>query len=304
MFKRLHQKPALQRKERLYEFLCVVPALLLILLLHYYPIVKLVQISFTDWNLIRKGWHYVGLKNWKWFLTQGSSHHFLDSFVVTIKYTIGHMALSIGLGLVAAFLFGRMSKAYHAMRTVVFMPHYVGMSTAALLFLVILNPDFGVANYLLECLGLQRINMLGTGQLALLWMILIASWRTIGYDMLIYLSALQSVSPSYREAARIDGASGWQVFRFITLPLLGPTTMFLVVTQFISSMKVYALIDVLTQGGPFMQTEVLVYKIYELAFRDFRIDHASILAILFFLFLLLVTKLTMKYGDRRVNYDA
>ena len=138
----------------------------------------------------------------------------------------------------------------------------------------------------------------------MLVMILIASWRSIGYDMLIYLSGMQGISRQYYEAAMLDGANSRQILFKITLPLLAPTTLFLAVTQFISSMKVYAVADVLTAGGPYRATEVLVYLIYSMAFVDYRVDRASVVAICFFLFLLLVTILTMDVSDRKVNYDA
>lgn len=293
-----------KRKETLWEFLCVVPALCLILLLYYYPIVKLLWTSLTDWNLIRRDYKFVGLKNWKWFFTTLKTNHILSSFWITIKYTAMHMVVILTVGMLFALLFSRMNRLFSALRVAIFMPHYIGMSTVALMFLVILNERFGIINTTLTNLGLKAVPWLSNGTLALLMMVAIASWRSIGYDMMIFLSAMKGISPSYNEAAEIDGASKWQQFFKITLPLMGPTVLFLLVTQFISSMKVYAVADVLTGGGPYRATEVLVYLIYDLAFLDFRVDRASVVSILFFLFLLVMTRLTMKYSDKKVNYDA
>lgn len=286
------------------DFLCVVPALLLILLLSYYPIIKLFMISLTDWNLIKTKYNYVGLKNWKWLVETFSRNHILESFIVTLKYTVCLMVIILVVGLLLALLMNRITRPFAFMRSVIFMPHYIGMSTAALIFLVILNERFGFANYALEAMFGLRLPWLSNSNLALMMMILLASWRAIGYNMLIYLSGMQGISPQYYEAAMLDGATSVSIFFRITLPLLAPTTVFLAVTQFISSMKVYALVDVLTGGGPYSATEVIVYKIYTLAFQDYRVDRAAVVAICFFLFLLLITKLTMKVTDQKVNYDA
>lgn len=292
------------RKESTLEFLCTVPALILIVVLTYYPIADLVRISFTDWNLIKPTYSYVGLKNWQWLVTTIKQNHVLDSFVITLKYTIGHMLIILVFGLLLALLFNRMSKGFAFMRSVVFMPHYIAMSTAALIFSVILNERFGIANAVAEALTGIRVPWLSSGSVALWVMIMIASWRAVGYDMIIFLSGMQGISKDYYEAAMLDGANKPKILFKITLPLLAPTTLFLAVTQFIASMKVYALADVLTAGGPYRETEVIVFMIYELAFRDFRIDRAAVVSICFFVFLLIVTKLTMGVSDRKVNYDA
>lgn len=291
-------------RQNFYEFLCVVPAIALILVISYYPIVELFRISFTDWNLIRPTYSYVGFTNWEWFVKTIKMNHVLNSFAATLKYTIGHMAIILVVGMLLALLLNRMTKGFAVMRSIIFLPHYVAMSTAALIFLVMLNEHYGVFNYMLEAATGKRVAWLANGSLAMFVMIIIASWRSIGYDMLIYLSGMQGISAQYYEAAKLDGANGRQIFFKITLPLLAPTTLFLAVTQFISSMKVYAVADVLTAGGPYRATEVLVYLIYTMAFVDYRVDRAAVVAILFFFFLLIVTVLTMDVSDRKVNYDA
>lgn len=292
------------RMESFQEFLCCVPAMALILLVAYYPIVGLIRISFTDWNLIRPTYTYVGLTNWKWLFETWQYNHVLNSFFATLKFTVGHMVIILVAGLLMALLFNRMSRGFSFMRSVVFLPHYVAMTSAALIFMVILNKQYGVANVILEAVAGIRVDWLQTGSLAMLSMIVIASWRSVGYDMLIYLGGMQGISRDYYEAAMLDGASGVTLFFNITLPLLAPTTLFLVVTQFISSMKVYAVADVLTAGGPYRATEVMVYLIYTMAFVDFRVDRAAVVSICFFLFLLVVTALTMNVSERKVNYDA
>ena len=273
------------------DFLFVLPALILLGVFTYYPIVKLVQISFTDWNLLNDTWKYVGLKNWQWLFAGSGAKYLWNSLKVTFLYSMGEILVTMVGGMLLALLFNRMTRSFGLMRAFVFVPKYVAMSSAAVVFLWILNTDSGVLNYLLQCIGLPSVLML-TG------------WRVIGYGMMIYLSAMMGISQEYYEAASLDGANGVQKFFRITLPLLSPTTLFLLVTTFLSSMKVFQSVDILTSGGPARSTEVFVYLIYRYAMVDFRMDRAATAAVMFFLILLVITVLTMKVSDRSVTYDS
>lgn len=301
------QKPKKRRKyrkENFFEFLCTVPALVLILLLNHYPLVELVRYSFTDWNMLKKTYSYVGLKNWKWLIETIETNHVLESFKVTIVYTIVHLAVIIGIGFLFALLFNRDGKLFNLMRSVIFMPHYIGMSSVAVVFIWLCNENYGVFNYLLGLVGIDPVRWLSSPGMALWTIVIVASWRGVGYDMLIFLSAMRGISKDYYEAAKLDGAGPLSIVRRITLPLLAPTTAFLLVTQFISSMKVYNVVDIMTSGGPARSTQVLVYMIYQMTFEDYRIDRASVISVVFFVFLMIVTALTMRWQNRKVNYDA
>ena len=179
------------------------------------------------------------------------------------------------------------------------------MSTCGIIFLWMFNTDYGVINRMLEWVGVQNhINWLGDGKLALTSILILTGWHGVGYSMMIYLSALLGISRDYYEASSLDGATPLQQFRYITLPLLSPTSLFLFITTFIASMKVYQSVDVMTGGGPRQQTEVMVYYIYRLAFDDNRIDRASVVALLFFVVLLIVTASTMRITNKNVHYEA
>ena len=288
------------------DFFMALPAVLLLVLTTYYPIAKLINISFTDWRLTSRTYEYVGLKNWIWlFTSKTSTKYLLNSIKVTLIYTFFNIAIDLGLGLVLAHLFNRLTKPYGAMRALVFMPRYIAMSTCGIIFLWMFNTDYGVVNRMLEWVGVQNhINWLGDGKLALTSILILTGWHGVGYCMMIYLSALLGISRDYYEASSLDGATPLQQFRYITLPLLSPTSLFLFITTFISSMKVYQSVDVMTGGGPRQQTEVMVYYIYRLAFDDNRIDRASVVALLFFVVLLIVTASTMRITNKNVHYEA
>lgn len=291
-------------RSKIIDFLFTLPAMILLMIFTYYPIVKVVQLSFTDWNLLSDTWQYVGLKNWKWLFQGTGAKYLWNSLVVTFKYSIGEIAITLVGGILFALLFNRMTRGFGIMRAIVFVPHYVAMSSAAVIFIWILNTDYGVLNYLLETIGLQPVDWLGQTTTALPSVLLLTGWRAIGYGMMIYLSAMQGISQEYYEAASLDGASGAQKFFRITLPLLSPTTLFLLITTFLSSMKVYQSVDVLTGGGPSRSTEVFVYLIYRYAMVDFRMDRASTAAVVFFVILLAITILTMRGSNKSVNYDS
>ncbi len=286
------------------DFVCVVPVLVFLAIFTYYPIAELLRISFTDWNLLKDTWQYVGFKNWEWLFNGSGTKYLWNSLRVTVLYSIGELTITIVGGLAFALIFNRMNKGFAAMRAIVFMPKYVAMSSAAVVFLWILNTDTGILNYLLSLVGISAVDWLGNRSTALISVLMLTGWRCIGYGMMVYLSAMMGISRDYYEAASLDGASACQKFVNITLPMLSPTTLFLFVTTFISSMKVFQSVDILTQGGPYRSTEVFVYNIYRYAMVDFRMDRAATVAIFFFILLLLVTVATMKISNGRITYDS
>lgn len=290
--------------DHLKDFGCTVPALVLILVFTYWPIVRLIQISFTNWNLLNDSYKYVGFKNWKWLFTGSGTKYLLNSLKATIIYSCGEILITLFGGLVLALIFNTEHHGYSVMRAVVFMPKYVAMSSAAVVFLWMLNTQYGVFNYFLTRMGFRPVDWLQDSHTAMISVLMLTGWRAIGYGMIIYLAAMRAISKDYYEAAELDGATYWQSLRLITLPLLTPTTLFLFVTTFLSSMKVFQSIDILTGGGPYRSTEVFVYKIYQYAMVDFRMDRAATMALAFFLLLLLCTAATMRISRGRVNYES
>ena len=287
------------------DFACAVPALLFFLVFTYYPLVELFRYSLTDWNLMKETYNYVGFKNYQWLFTSAVGwKKFSGTLTTTLLYTVGDVATSCILGMVLALLYNRMSNSFKVMRTLVILPKYVTVSASALVFLLMYNESYGLFNQALAAAGASPVRWLTSKDWALPSVIIFSLWRSVGYAMMIYLSAMKGLSPDYYEAASLDGANGVQKFRYITVPLIAPTTLFLAVTSFLAAMKVYQTVDIMTSGGPYESTNVIVYWIYTLAFQNFRVDRASAVGFIFFLILLLCTVLTMNISDRKVNYDA
>ena len=293
-----------KRAENFKDFLCVAPALVILGIFVYFPVVNLFRISFTNWNLINDNYKYIGWKNYRWLFQGSGLLQWLDSLRITFAYTIGEILLTLIGGMLLAALFNKASRGFAFMRSVIFMPKYIAISTSAIVFTWILNKDYGILNYIVQLLGMSKVDWLNSQSTALESILLLTGWRVMGYGMIIYLSAMRGISTDYYEAAALDGANAFQKFRYITVPLLSPTTLFLFVTTFISSMKVFQSIDVMTGGGPYESTNVMVYWIYRLGFVDFRVDRASAVSVVFFFILLALTALTMKFSNKSVHYDS
>ena len=291
-------------KKHFLDFLCVLPVVIYFLVMTYYPIADLLHTSFTDWNLLRKDYEYVGLKNWEWLFGGNGWSQFLKTLGVTAVYTLGEVIATLAGGMALAHLFSRSNKLFNAMRSLLVLPKYISVSTIGVVFVWLMNDQYGLFNRLLTSAGFEPVRWLTSPDNAIWSVILVAVWRNVGYAMIIYLSAMKGIAKDYYEAAALDGAGAFKRWRYITLPLLAPTTLFLFVTTFLSAMNVFQTVDVMTEGGPYSSTEVIVYWIYDLAFKDYRVDRAACVSLVFFAVLMLFTVLTMKWSKYKVNYDA
>jgi len=304
----------IQRWERMKDLFFVEPVILFFLLFVYYPLIDLIRISFTDMGILTTGMQeFIGWDNYNWFIKQSGSRYFWESLQVTGIYTFWEIMITLVGGILLALLFNRMTRSFNAFRAIVFMPKYIAVSTSAVVFMWILYAPMaggsgaqndGILNFALSRFGIQGPRWLIDEATALSGILILTCWRVVGYAMMIYLSAMQGIPRDYYEAAAIDGADGVQQFRFITVPLLAPTTLFLFVTTFIASMKVFQSVDVMTGGGPGTSTNVMVQWIYNLTFKDFRTARGAAVSLVFFLILLVCTAATMKYSNKSVNYDS
>ena len=177
------------RPEKFYwsDFFMALPAVLILILITYYPVAELIRISFTDWRLTSREYDYVGWKNWIWLFTAKTSLRYLtNSLRVTFIYTIGNILIDLGIGLLLAHLFNHLTKPYSFMRALIFMPRYIAMSSCGIIFLWMLNTDYGVINKMLEWVGVKNhINWLGDDNLALVSILMLTGWHGVGYCMMI-----------------------------------------------------------------------------------------------------------------------
>jgi ABC-type sugar transport system permease subunit len=166
----------------------------------------------------------------------------------------------------------------------------------------IYHPSFGAANFFLNLVGLPPLQWLNSAQTAMISIIIFSVWLGLGYQMVIFLAGLQGIPDELYEAALIDGASGWKRFWRITLPLLKPTTFFILVTSLIGSFQVFTSVYVMTGGGPVRSTDVVVYHIYQAAWEQLRMGYASAMSWVLFIIIMIATWVQFKLMGREVEY--
>jgi multiple sugar transport system permease protein len=208
----------------------------------------------------------------------------------------------MALALVAALALNRPGRVVRWVRTAFFVPYVSSVVAVALVWQWILNPDFGLLNGALAAVGIAPVDWLGDPRTALVAVMLISVWVQLGYQMTVFLAGLQGIPPAYLDAARVDGAGAWQRFWRVTFPLLRPVVLFVLVTGVIGSFQVFTYVYVLTDGGPLHATDVVVYRIYQVAWEFLQFGYASALALVLFALLLGLTWAQFRLLGRRVEY--
>jgi ABC-type sugar transport system permease subunit len=188
-------------------------------------------------------------------------------------------------------------------RTAFFAPSVTSTIAIGIVFSFIYEPNMGLLNSVLYTIGIQGPDWLGSSRFALMSVIIVQVWGHAGYNMVIYLAGLQGIPKSYYESARIDGANRFHQFWYITLPMLSPTTFFLMITSFIGSFQVFNLVYVMTEGGPGYATTVYIHYLYLKAFEHFQMGYASAMAWVLFVVIGLITVFQWKMQKRWVHYQ-
>jgi sn-glycerol 3-phosphate transport system permease protein len=287
------------RRDAWLGYALVGPSLALFGLVYLYPVAYSAYVSVFEWDLMTPK-RYVGLANYRelW------SPEFGEVLVNTACYSGGVVVLALGLGLALALLLNDRSRLSAGLQACIFSSYIVSWVAVSLLWVWMLDPQYGLVTYGLRLVGLRPVNWLGSPSVALWTLVLVTVWKTIGYALVIYLAGLQAIPGDFYEAAALDGATGWKRFRFITWPLLSPTTLFLVVTLTIASFQGFDIVKIMTQGGPITSTMIYVYYIYEQAFQYFRLGRASAAVVIFFVLILLLTLLQWLVFRKRVQYST
>ena len=255
--------------------------------------------SLYEWDLVMPA-RWVGAANYRAL----ASAEFWEVVTNTVKYSVGVVVLSQALGLVLAVLLNDRTRLGALLQASIFSSYVVSWVAVSLLWIWLLDPQYGLVAYLFRLVGLPAVNWLGDHRLALWSLVLVTVWKTVGYPMVIYLAGLQAIPGDLYEAAALDGAAGWQRFRHITWPLLTPTTLFLLITLTIASFQGFDIVKIMTQGGPVTSTMIYVYYIYEQAFQYFKLGKASAAVVLFFIAIVALTFAQWLAFRRRVHYTA
>lgn len=274
------------------------PSLLHLTVFVFTPIVFAAFLSLHRWDVVVPDKPFVGLGNFGEMMNDPNfSNALKNTFVYILNVPIG-MVISLAI----ALIMNQRLKGVAFLRALYFLPSVTSFVAIALVWMWIYHPTFGVANFFLGLVGLQPIQWLNSPQTAMISVIIFSVWLGLGYQMVVFLAGLQGVPEELHDAARIDGANHWQRFWRVTLPLLKPTTFFVLVTSLIGSFQVFTSIYVMTAGGPIRSTDVIVYHIYQAAWEELRMGYASAMSWVLFVIIVIATWIQFRLIGREVEY--
>jgi len=285
---RLRKYLLLNEENPLYGYVYLLPYLVLFVIFIALPILESMRISLYDWSLIGPPPRYIGLDNYKYIFTE-PTELFLHSLKNTARYAIGAVPLFVFGSLFLAIAVDAVRRWKGFFQISFVMPMVINVSAISIIWIWIFDPIAGLLNYYLGRIGLPPQNFLGHAETAMQAIIAVSFWWGVGFPFLVYLSGLQDIPQTYYEAARIDGANAWHCFKDITLPLLRPTLLFISVMQIIGAFQVFGQVYILTGGGPYDSTRVVVQHMYLTGFQYFEMGLAASMAWVLFCILIVFT---------------
>lgn len=274
------------------------PSLLHLTVFIFTPIVFAAFLSTHRWDIVVPDTPFVGLDNFKEMFTDAT---FWNALKNTLVYIL-NVPFGMFLSLAVALMLHKRLQGLGFLRTLYFLPSVTSFVAIALVWMWIYHPTFGAANFVLSLFGIPPLQWLNSTQTAMVSVILFSVWLGLGYQMVIFLAGLQGISEELYDAARIDGATNWQRFWRITLPLLKPTTFFILVTSLIASFQVFTSVYVMTAGGPVGSTDVIVYHIYKAAWEQLRMGYASAMSWVLFVIIMIATWIQFRIIGKESQY--
>lgn len=293
------RRPARALVVVLRPYLYLLPTFLFLFVFTHYPILKTFYLSLFKWSMLSPKQEFLGLGNYGQLW---SAPLFWEVLGNNLVFALGTAPLTLGLALALALLINQRIRGLAVYRALLFYPTMIPMAAAAMIWLWVLTPNYGLLNYYGKFVGLPDIHWLGDNRLALWALVLVGVWKRVGYYMVIYLAGLQVIPEHLYEAAVLEGAGPWQRFGRVTFPLLSPTTFFVGMMVVIDSFQAIDQVYLMTSGGPGNSTNLFIFYIYQNAFRFFDIGYASAIAAVLFLILLGLTVLAFQLLHRRVHY--
>lgn len=277
-------------EQKVFPYLLLLPTMLIFGLFLFYPALNGLFISFHKWDGINPQ-QFIGLKN---YIKLATDKSFISSFVRTMVYTGITVPCIFASSLMLALLLTRRIKGSNFFRAVFYWPTMISTIVVGLSWRFLLGEDFGLINYLLTLVGRSPVKWLTNANAAMGVVIFVTTWNMAGYYMVMFISGIKAISESYYEAADIDGATFWQQFRYITLPLLKPTSLLVIVLSTVNVIKSYPLIHALTQGGPAGSTKFMVQIIQETGFQKNQMGYACAMTTILFAILAVLTVIQFK----------
>mgnify|MGYP003775248489 CR=1 FL=1 len=284
----------LYRSERRNAYLFIAAPVVGYVLFVLFPSLYSLYGSFTNWNGLGQ-MKFVGLSN---YIDLLKDEYFLKSMYNTLFLMLG-IPIGIILSLLLALALNRAIFGTEFFRTVYYIPVISSIAAVAIMWQLAFNGDYGLLNQFLSNFGIKGPNWLSNENTVKPALIIMTVWKNLGYSMLLYLAALQSVPKTYYEAAKLDGANAFQMFRHITLPMVKPVTFFIIVTSIIGGAQLFVEVSVMTPtGGPEYASATVVFYIWEKAFGNFQMGYASAMAVVLGLFVFIVTYIQFKLNEK------
>lgn len=293
-------KASYRTVQRRAGFFLAFPAAVLLIIFVLLPSSIVIILSLTDYQLGLGDTHFVGLDNYTSTLASAEFH---KSLINTFIYVAIVAPLSTSLGLILALMIEARTTLKSFYRTAFFLPVTATLVAMATAWEVLLHPTFGLVNTLLAGFGISKIRFLSDPGVALYAISAIGVWKQVGFNMILFLAGLSTIPKELYESASLDGADhGWKRFFLVSWPMLGPVTLFVVVITLIRAFSDFEAVLVLTDGGPVRSTAVVLFLLYEEAFRYFKIGTGSAIAVLFLMFVALISWLQWRIGERQIHY--
>lgn len=278
----------------------LLPSLIGLAVFQIFPICFSFFLSLTDWDIL-SDWNVIGFKNYVSILNSEEFWRVLgNTFYFIILYIPGIILVSLGV----ASLLNKKYPGIRFYRVIFYIPVLCSWVAAAMLWKWILSPYYGPLNDILNMFGVNGPNWLYDKNWAMPGIVLTSIWKDMGFFGLIFLAGLQSINPSYYEAADIDGASRWKKFTKITIPLISPTTFFVMIMAIINSFQLFPQVMIMTEGGPHGSTQVMVERIYNYAFSYYKMGYASAFSWILFVFIFIATLVQLRLQKKWVHYEA
>jgi multiple sugar transport system permease protein len=294
-----------RRRETLWAYAFLSPAFFFLVALILFPIIFAFWISLHDWSLIPRPFPFIGLGNYTEAIKDPLT---IKSLKNTLIYTIGAVPVGMIVSLALALIMNQDNLPFRTgFRTAYFIPVITSWIAVSFVWIYMFEPRWGTVNAFLGWFGIHGIKWLASPVWALPAIMIVAIWKGLGYNMVIFLAGLQGIPREMHEAAKIDGANRWQSFWAITFPLLNPTIVFITVTAVIGSLQVFTPAVIMTTrqgeaGGPIDSTRVMVYHIYATAFRYNRLGFGAALAFVLFALIMVVTLVQLRLTQRDIEY--
>jgi len=285
--------------EKLKVLLFIAPLLIPLFAFWIVPFGWSIYISFTDWDYISPEYSYVGLENYQYMFEDS---YFMDALNNTFVFALGVVIPTVVLGLAFALLLHKNFRGSQLYRAVIFSPWITPTVAVSIVWSWVFETKSGLANLLLGKLGFEPIPWLESGDTAMIVVIIVTVWQAVGWTMLFFISALNKIPESLYEASLIDGCSPWTRFIKITLPLISPTTFFLIIVNMINAVQAFDQFQILTQGGPSGSTRTLLYLFYQQAFEQYDMGPAAATSLIILLITGVLTLVNTEMGKRWIYY--